>query len=304
MPCYYPRRAFQLKDGSISFGAVRASSRAKALELPCGQCIGCRLERSRQWAIRCMHEASLYDRNCFLTLTYDQEHLPTDLSLDKSHFQKFMKRLRRRFFASKEKPIRYFMCGEYGEAKGRPHYHAILFNYDFNDKLFYSERGGQKLYESNTLESIWGLGNCMIGSVTFESAAYVASYCTQTVTGAAADKAYRLYDSTTGETWRRQPEYAEMSRNPGIGAPWLHKYVTDIYPKGECLTRGRMGKPPRYYDNIFRRDYDKDDILYKQISERRQERAKLQQSDNTRARREVKELVVMARFKTKPRSLK
>lgn len=300
MPCYYPRRAFQLASGDITFSTVRPSSRAKALELPCGQCIGCRLERTRQWATRITNEASLYDRNCFLTLTYNEQHLPKDLSLRKRDFQLFMKRLRRRFFSDS---IRYFMCGEYGEARGRPHYHCILFNHDFRDKLFYSKRGGNDLYTSATLDHIWRLGECKIGAVTFESAAYVASYCTKKITGALADKTYRVYDSTTGETWLREPEYADMSRRPGIGAPWLHRYITDVYPSGEILSRGRKAKPPRYYDTIYRRDYDTNDIHYTHIAHKRQQRAILQQHDNTRARRETKEKVALARYKSKKGTL-
>jgi len=104
------------------------------VELPCRQCIGCRLEYSRQWAIRCLHEASLYDENCYITLTYDDQKLPESYDikngLDLSHFQLFMKRLRKKYGAK----IRFFHCGEYGEDRGRPHFHACIFNHDFQDK--------------------------------------------------------------------------------------------------------------------------------------------------------------------------
>lgn len=196
------------------------------------------------------------------------------------------------------------MCGEYGEARGRPHYHACLLNIRFKDQLFYSSRGGNNIYTSALLDSIWQLGECKIGALTMESAAYVARYCTQTITGKAADKAYRLYDSTTGETWLRKPEYAKMSNRPGIGAPWLHKYVSDIYPKGEHYVGGHYRKPPRYYDNLFRKHYDNNDVIYEQISKRREARAILQQPDNTKDRRAVKEELANIRFKQLKRSLK
>ena len=152
MPCYKPLKAFQCLDGSIVFAELKRNDIVKSLELRCGQCVGCRLERSRQWAVRCMHEASLYKNNCFLTLTYSDEYLPDDYSLHYEDFQKFMKRLRKRFKGlepaayaeSTDKmkrlrkrlkfPIRFYMAGEYGEQFGRPHFHACIFNFDFSDK--------------------------------------------------------------------------------------------------------------------------------------------------------------------------
>ena len=131
MPCFCPLEGWRSKDRSstgkrkIVFNP-RDALRDMPVTVPCGQCIGCRLERSRQWAVRCIHEASLHEDNCFITLTYDDAHLPTDLSLNVSHFQKFMKRLRKRFGEG----IRFFHCGEYGENFGRPHYHACLFTSD------------------------------------------------------------------------------------------------------------------------------------------------------------------------------
>lgn len=152
------------------------------IEVPCGQCIGCRLERSRQWALRCVHEASLHDENCFITLTYDPEHLPIYFrddgpalgTLCKEDFQNFMKRLRERIGTK----IRFFHCGEYGEQLGRPHYHAIIFGYDFADKTpIEVSDGGHNQFVSEMLTEVWGKGRCTIGAVTFDSAAYVARDC-------------------------------------------------------------------------------------------------------------------------------
>ena len=121
--------------------------------MPCGQCIGCRLERSRQWAIRCVHEASLWPDNCFVTLTFDDDNIISSGSLVKADFQKFMKRLRKRF----GKGVRYFHCGEYGDLLGRPHHHACLFNFSFPDRYLWSSSGGVNLYRSPTLEELWPL---------------------------------------------------------------------------------------------------------------------------------------------------
>jgi len=124
----------------------------KQFVLPCGRCIGCRLERSRQWAVRMMHEASLHQDNCFITLTYDNEHLPKNASLVKRDFQLFMKRLRKAYPAVR---IRFFHCGEYGEQYGRPHYHAILFGFDFPDKYFLGKRNQFPVWRSASLERLW-----------------------------------------------------------------------------------------------------------------------------------------------------
>lgn len=217
------------------------------VRLPCGQCIGCRLERSRQWAIRCVHEASLYERNCFITLTFNEEHLPKTGSLDKRDFQLFMKRLRKKFGAG----VRYFHCGEYGEKNNRPHYHACLFNFDFADRTLWSVRRGISLYVSRDLQDLWPYGFSTVGDVTFESAAYVARYITKKVTGELQSSHYEKINETTGEIFQLKPEYVTMSRRKGIGNGWLEKYMSDVYPHDRVILRGREMRPPKYYDGIF-----------------------------------------------------
>lgn len=220
--------------------------------MPCGTCTGCLLERSRQWAIRCMHEASLYDRNCFLTLTYSQEHLPAGGSLDRDAFPLFMKRLRKEI--SDGKPVRavdkvrYYHCGEYGESTGRPHYHALLFNFDFSDKTPWSVRKGMDTWRSAGLERLWPFGQSELGSVTFESAAYVARYVMKKHFGANAWMHYQTVELETGQVSNVVPPYTTMSRRPGIGKPWLEKFMADVYPDDGVVVRGRLMKPPRYYD--------------------------------------------------------
>ena len=135
MPCFHPLRAFKTSAGEVVFTEHARYDIVTQLSLPCGQCSGCRLERSRQWAMRCVHEAAAYDCNAFITLTYDEENLPADGSLNYDHFQLFMKRLRKAIEPNK---VRFYMCGEYGEENGRPHFHACLFGYDFPDKVMLS----------------------------------------------------------------------------------------------------------------------------------------------------------------------
>ncbi|MEY3590878.1 MAG: hypothetical protein RLZZ466_1399, partial [Bacteroidota bacterium] len=205
MPCYHPLTAFQCADGSIVFHERRWHNTVKNLSLPCGQCIGCRLERSRQWAMRCMHEAQLHENNCFITLTYDNTHLPSDGSLHYKDFQLFIKRLRKKFGIYR---IRYYMAGEYGENFGRPHFHACIFGHDFHDKkLWRRSTSGSMLYRSQDLELLWPLGYSSIGDVNFESAAYVARYIMKKVTGHNSKQHYTQTDSETGEITTRKPEF-------------------------------------------------------------------------------------------------
>lgn len=242
MPCYYPLHAYRAKSKDVQKTEIAFrrldSWRGQRLELPCGQCIGCRLEKARQWATRCVHEASLYEDNCFITLTYNDENLPKDGSLCLRDFQLFMKRLRK----SSEKSIRYFHCGEYGEENtNRPHYHALLFNYDFSDKQPFSKRNGYQTYTSNTLSELWRKGHALTGSLTFESAGYVARYTLKKVTGKDSGDYYGVM----------QPPYATMSRRPGIGKGWFDKYSGDVYPIDRVIVNGVHTRPPRYYDNLL-----------------------------------------------------
>lgn len=244
MPCYSPLKGWLSNEvnpsgkRSIVFRKSEALFNAE-VSIPCGQCIGCRLERSRQWAVRCVHEASLYERNCFITLTFDDSFLNEKGSLVKADFQKFMKRLRKKFSSDK---IRYFHCGEYGAKGMRPHHHACLFNFDFDDKVFWSKRDNVCLYRSEILENLWPFGFCTIGDVTFDSAAYVARYILKKVLGKEAKEFY-------GD---KVPEYTTMSRRPGIGRDWFEKFKSDVYPQDLVVLRGGVRcRPPKYYDKIF-----------------------------------------------------
>lgn len=245
MACYHPLQAWRGRAGGPAVFCKPVEYPAISLTLPCGQCVGCRLERSRQWAVRMMHEASLHADNCFVTFTYDPEHLPSDLSLNKRHFQLFMKRLRKRFGK-----VRFFHCGEYGETTGRPHYHAILFGFQFPDLVFYSEDRGNRVFTSAVLDELWGYGECKIGSVSFESCAYVARYIMKKVTGDLADSFYSRV-SVSGELYSILPEYVTMSRRPGIAYDWFQKFGNEVFPYDEVISRGFPSRPPRYYDSLL-----------------------------------------------------
>jgi hypothetical protein len=247
MTCYHPLLAYR-SEGKVVFNKPFAF--AKGFNLPCGQCIGCRLNYSRQWAIRIMHEAEMHDENCFITLTFDQANLEkrsNPLSLDVSEYQRFMKRLRKRF----GKNIRFFHCGEYGDQNKRPHYHAIIFGMDFKDKKLWTNRDGNKLYTSEALQELWPYGFSTIGEVTFQSAAYVARYIMKKWKGDGAEDHYTRWCPLTGEGTTVEPEYCTMSRMPGIGKTWLEKYKSDVYPHDYVVINNHKVKPPRYYDNLL-----------------------------------------------------
>ncbi len=199
-----------------------------AIQLPCGQCSGCRLERSRSWAVRCVHEASLHDENCFITLTFNNHYLDPIGSLDKRTFQLFMKRLRKEIAPGK---VRFFHCGEYGSKMKRPHHHACLFGFDFPDKWLFDTREGVDLYRSPMLERLWPFGFSTIGEVTFESAAYVARYISKKINGELAPAHYARVDHKTGEMFSILPEYITMSLRPGIAGAWFDKFEGDVFPR-------------------------------------------------------------------------
>ena len=283
MPCYQPLQAYSA-PGGISFN--RSDSFGIPIELPCGRCIGCRLEKSKEWAIRCVHESQMHEDNVFITLTYATQHLPKNSSLDKTHFQKFIRALRQK---TKQK-IRYYMAGEYGneDETHRPHFHAILFGYKFPDAYLSNIRDNNRVYRSPLLESIWTFGTSEIGSVTFKSAAYVARYILKKQNSAQATQdRYCIYDKQTGEVTLRQFEYTHMSMKPGIGETWYRKFKNDIFPDDFVITPdGRQMQTPGYYRILLQRE---DPKLYEQLRTLRIEKSR-NSPDNTPDRLATREI--------------
>lgn len=267
MPCYKPLVAYYNKS-EVYFKPQLLNKAhtydAKKINLPCGRCIGCRLAYARNWAIRCSKEASMHKVNCFITLTYDNDHLPANGSLQPKDFQLFMKRLRK-----KVGQLRFFHCGEYGDKYKRPHYHALIFGYDFPDreivedcfKKYRNLEFKYKLYQSKLLENLWGKGRCIIGDLTFESASYCARYMTKKLKGS------NKYDYPN----RVYPEYATMSRKPGIGHDWYQKRGwSDCHANDRVAimrnSKTHYYKPPRYFDDLLK---EKDYVRYEFIKELR-----------------------------------
>lgn len=267
MACFHPLKGYRaLRPNpsgkySIAFN-LQDGYRDLPIEIACGQCIGCRLERSRQWATRSVHEMSLYEDNTFITLTYNDENLPKNQTLVKKHFQNFMKRLRNYVYDVKnqtpcmglyprDQKIRYLQCGEYGELRARPHYHAILFNFEFQNKELYKIHNENKLYTAPLLEKLWPDGYGIIGAANFESAAYVARYILKKVTGKKASDHYAIYDENGVQSDSRVPEYVTMSRRPGIGRMWYEKFKKDLYPSDFIVVNGKKLQVPRVYNGYY-----------------------------------------------------
>lgn len=216
-------------------------------QVPCGWCLECKLAKAKDWAARCVAEAKSSTASCFVTLTYNDHHLPLN---DEGHrtlvtrdMQLFFKKLLKKY---PKKGIRRFYCGEYGDKKGRPHYHAIIFNYCPSDLVFYKKgKNGDPVYKSAELQRIWGKGFVTVGFVTAASAGYVARY-TLKKAGIKPSKRNRrpnpafnpfydrlskenrginkyLYDKPT-----KQPEFTNSSRRPGIGAAYWESHKQEI----------------------------------------------------------------------------
>ncbi len=299
MTCYHPLKGWRGRDnGRLVFKESQAGLLRVPITVPCGSCLGCRLERSRQWAIRCVNEASLHENNSYVTLTYRNAELPGDGSITKRHFQLFMKRLRK----SAGHKVRYFHCGEYGDDNARPHYHACLFGHDFTDKKLWKYKNGYPLYISQELEEQWQLGFCTVGAVNYQSAAYVARYILKKVTGERA-KSHYLWreheDPVTGEIFPlyRTPEYVTMSRRPGVGAEWIEKFRNDVYPHDYQIHKGKKHKPPKFYDQALGVEERR------KIKSGRIALAKNRATDNTPDRLKVREKVQKARIQNLSRNL-
>jgi len=235
MPCYHPIE-------------VTPPGHERSIQVPCGRCIGCRVETSRRWAVRIMCEAHTSPVNCFLTLTY--ENLPSKGSLNKKDIQLFLKRLRKK---TKLK-LTYFQCGEYGEKMARPHYHMCLFGYNFPDRQEYLEpsKSGHPQYVSAELNETWSLGMCWISELTFESAQYVAGYVTKKYSNKSQPEKEKEHYGN------RLKEFATMSRNPALGKRFVERFYDDIYKNDTLIMRGgKKLRPPRYFDDQFYKDHKK-----------------------------------------------
>lgn len=293
MSCVHPLTAYwrtAARQG-ITFERVQSATKVP-FKLPCGRCIGCRMEKARQWGLRCVHESKLWPVNSYVTLTYREDNLPPNGSLVLRDVQLFMKRLRK---ARAPATVRFFLGGEYGEENLRPHYHALLFNCGFPDRLFHTNnKRGEPLYRSAELDGLWAQGFCTIGEVTFDSAVYCAKYALKKVNGEKAFHHYCIYDEDGLVIYDRVPEFAVMSRRPGIGAGYYAKYGREVVDHDSVVINSREVRPPRFYDL---RSETLDPDLHLRNKRKRKRLSVLNRLDNTVERLRVKEVLMIAAAK-------
>ena len=322
MTCYYPLTGYKALSSEPGKGRPvvfnrRAGYSDLPIKIPCGHCIGCRLARSRDWAVRCVHEAQTHAENCFITLTYDNTNIPTDYSVNRRDFQLFIKRVRKAYTG---KTIRYYHCGEYGkecadcrknklqckcthfnETLGRPHYHALLFGHDFEDKkLWKQNKQGDHLYTSPKLSKLWPLGFSSLGAITYQSSAYTARYIMKKISGDPARDHYLWSNPKTGELFDRQPEYTTMSNRPGIGHDWLQNYRNDVFPSDFVIINGNKHPTPRFYSELLKKEQPKQ---FRRIRGKRIREGKKHPEDQTKERLKVREKVKLYQISNLEREL-
>lgn len=258
--CTRPLTAYQNPDGGRPiFGWAGEKRGLPEIHLPCGKCPECCKDYYTSWATRGSRELMRWDTSVFITLTYSDENLPPDNSLDKSHIQKFIKRVKKRFCSTKENPIRQTYCGEYGETTNRPHYHAILYNCDFPDKTLHRITDqGHNVYISETLSKLWGKGFAEFGYATPATIAYLYKYILKKKSR--KEKILPLEIFRDGITYVVEHEFIQSSRNPGIGA---HMRGSSSLKKGFLSVDGVKKKIPKYYLEWLKKN---DPVTYDYIS--------------------------------------
>jgi len=298
MPCFGPLTAYRPRSNSGDNRLVFKKTDSETgigIKIPCGKCPGCKLEQSRQWAVRCMHEKRLHDQSCFITLTYDADHLPPGNTLVKADLSNFLKRLRH----DTGPGLRFFACGEYGEKTNRPHYHVLLLNSDFADKRLIKSGSEYNLYASARLSKLWTAGNHALGDVTFESAAYVARYCMK-----------KKKNHNSSLECSRVQEYIVMSRRPGLGANYFSKFQDEIINHDTIIVNGVPAALPRFYDNKlagltgFSEQiglYSKMELI--KLKRRRKLTSPLSRAERSLRRLRIREVVMLAKLNLKVKTL-
>ncbi len=258
------------------------------LAVPCGNCIGCRRRHKRDWAIRIQHEARYHKQNCFITLTYDDAHLPANGDLHVDDWQKFIKRLRKSL-ASRGIRVRFYHCSEYGGQTKRPHLHAALHGVDFTfDRVPHPTARGNNLFQSPTLDAAWQRrGMAVVAPLTSETARYVAGYVTKKL-GSQADtleeRAY-VWDSLGRVEAARRPEFATMSQ--GYGKKFFEEHWKEIYANDSIVIDGFEFPVPRYYDKLLA---EVDPDLLEQVKFKRREKFEENRLDHNYERLQSRKL--------------
>lgn len=312
MSCVKPLKAFwrSRSRDAITFDVNKSATKVPFV-LPCGRCIGCRMEKARQWGLRCLHEKKMWSHNQYVTLTYNDESLPPGGSVCLRDVQLFMKRLRKAKGSCKENPLRFFLGAEYGEENRRPHYHALLFNCEFAARVFWSNnKRGEPLFTSRELSELWGQGHCSLGEVTFDSAVYCAKYALKKINISEHsspearkefERRYVVYDEN-GEVYERDVEFAVMSRRPGIGANYYERFGAEVRSHDSVIVNGREVRPPRFYD-VRSESIAPEAFALVKAARKREAVKDSVKADNTPERLRVKEILLEKAAEKKERSL-
>lgn len=244
MSCYYPRLAvnyglqsngknrirFLPRRVDFNINDFRSKFGGSLFLLPCGRCLGCKVDKARDWSTRCVLESSYYPFSSFITLTYNDQHLPSDGKVHREDINQFIDKLKYRGFN-----FRFFGCAEYGSSNHRPHYHLITFGYQPDDLVKHSVGSdGNFLFTSKFLESVWSKGFVLVGSASKQSAGYVARYTTK-----------KLGDDDS---------FIFMSSHPGIGYQYLVDHAKEIVSTDKVY--GEFGESgtapvPRYFNRFL-----------------------------------------------------
>ena len=316
MPCTNPKKCWHVgttENGKKKYVFKRPPNHwnYEQSQVPCGKCINCHVDKAREWATRATHEAQLHDNNCFVTLTYSDEHLPENATLKKEDLQKFIKLVRYHF---RPLEVKYLACGEYGSESNthRPHYHICFFGIDAPDKeLFFTNRYGDPIYRSELFERIWKKGHVTIGQFNYRTASYTARYTIKKMeTSENYQFKHEIIDKYTGETnydpvaarkyylmRNKIPEFITMSQ--GIGRKWHDKFKSDTH-KDYITVNNHKAKIPKYYDKLLER---KDPERLEQIKEARVAKAKELQKDKTKSILNSKDVIMKKRIKNQKRIL-
>lgn len=249
--CLYPVKIItKNKDGE-----------RRPVTVKCGKCVECLRQKSVEWAFRILDECSLYSQNSFLTLTYNDEHIPPGGSVSRRELQLFIKRLRQEISPVR---IRFFGCGEYGKKFGRPHYHLIIFGWYPADAWFFKHVDGSDLYRSPTLEKVWRYGFSSVAAVDYYSALYTAKYMNKIDFD-------NFKKNNRGQSAPVSAPFIQMSNRPGIGYECV--YQSDLR-SDRIYKNGRSCKIPRYYLKVMERD----GLFLDEFKERRQRDGSLKAS--------------------------
>lgn len=245
----------------------------KQTTIPCGKCIGCRLDYSREWANRGYLESLNYVNNWFITITYDEEHLPQPTELiDKNgitwwdegnweggtlvpeHLTQFIKNVRQIMKREyNQDGIRFMAAGEYGDKGQRPHYHIIFFNLNLPIEDLYNPRINNRnvYYQSKVIERAWNKGISNLSQATWNTIAYTARYITKKINGEGSEELYY----SNGKV----KEFFRVSRMPGIGQDYFQKNWEKIYKTDSITIKNASGiikaRPPTYFDKLLEKEH-------------------------------------------------